>query len=94
LVANDLLAFQLEWDRRNFLLAMESELGAEIDADGARVRFDGHSTTVLSVPIGVDYDRIHADAQDPALSLSSSACRGFSAPLNAPAAAPMRAVTF
>jgi membrane protease subunit HflC len=66
LVANDLLAFQLERDRRNFLLAME-ELGAEIEADGARVHFNSHSTTVLSVPIGVDYDRIQAVAQDPAL---------------------------
>ena len=67
LVANDLLAFQLERDRRNFLLAMENEPGAEIEADGARVRFAGHSTTVLSVPIGVDFDRIQAVAQDPAL---------------------------
>jgi trehalose 6-phosphate synthase len=67
LIANDLLAFQLERDRRNFLLAMETELGAEIEADGARVHFDGHSTTVLSVPIGVDYDRIQAVSLDPAL---------------------------
>jgi trehalose 6-phosphate synthase len=67
LLANDLLAFQLERDRQNFLLAIENELGADIEADGARVHFDGHSTTVLSVPIGVDYDRIQAVAQDPAL---------------------------
>jgi trehalose-6-phosphate synthase/Kef-type K+ transport system membrane component KefB len=67
LVANDLLAFQLERDRRNFLQAMESELGADIEADGARVHFDGHVSTVVSVPIGVDYDRIQAVAQDPVL---------------------------
>ena len=67
LAANDLLAFQLERDRRNFLLAMENELGADIEVDGARVHFDGRSTTVLSVPIGVDYDRIQTVAQDPAL---------------------------
>jgi trehalose-6-phosphate synthase len=67
LVANDLLAFQLERDRRNFLLAMENELGAEIEAGGARIYLNGHSTTVLSVPIGVDYDRIQAVAHELAL---------------------------
>ena len=58
LLANDLLAFQVERDRRNFILAVQDELRAEIEADGASVRFKGHSTTVVSVPIGVDYDRI------------------------------------
>jgi trehalose-6-phosphate synthase/Kef-type K+ transport system membrane component KefB len=58
LLANDLLAFQVERDRRNFMLAVQDELGAEIEADGARVRFKDRSTTVVSVPIGVDYDRI------------------------------------
>jgi len=60
LLANDLLAFQVERDRRNFVVAVQDELGAEIEADGASVRFKGHSTTVVSVPIGVDYDRIQA----------------------------------
>ena len=41
LLANDLLAFQLERDRRNFVLAVEEELDAEIEADGARIWFDG-----------------------------------------------------
>ena len=58
LLANDLLAFQVERDRRNFILAVVDELGAEIEADGANVRFKGRNTTVVSVPIGVDYDRI------------------------------------
>jgi trehalose-6-phosphate synthase/Kef-type K+ transport system membrane component KefB len=58
LLANDLLAFQVERDRRNFILAAEDELGAEIEADGASVRFKGRPTTVVAVPIGVDYDRI------------------------------------
>jgi trehalose-6-phosphate synthase/Kef-type K+ transport system membrane component KefB len=58
LLANDLLAFQVERDRRNFILAVQDELGAEIEADGASVRFKEHSTMVVSVPIGVDYDRI------------------------------------
>ena len=67
LLANDLVAFQVERDRHNFVLACESELDAEIDADGASVRFAGRATTVIAVPIGVDYDRIQAVVSDPAL---------------------------
>jgi trehalose-6-phosphate synthase len=65
LLANDLLAFQVERDRRNFILAVQDELGAEIEADGASVRFKGRSTTVVSVPIGVDYDRIQGVVTHP-----------------------------
>ena len=64
LMANDLLAFQVERDRRNFLLAVEDELGAEVEADGSSVRHKGHGTTVVSVPIGVDYDRIQGVVSD------------------------------
>lgn len=64
LLANDLLAFQVERDRRNFMLAVQDELGAEVEADGASVRFKGRSTTVVSVPIGVDYDRIQGVVGD------------------------------
>jgi trehalose-6-phosphate synthase/Kef-type K+ transport system membrane component KefB len=67
LLANDLLAFQVERDRHNFVLACEAELDAEIEADGASIRFEGRSTTVVAVPIGVDYDRIQAVVGDPAL---------------------------
>jgi trehalose-6-phosphate synthase/Kef-type K+ transport system membrane component KefB len=67
LLANDLLAFQLERDRRNFLLAVEEELGADIETEASRVRFAGRHSTVVSVPIGVDYDRIQAIASDAAL---------------------------
>ena len=67
LLANDLLAFQLERDRRNFLMAAEEELDAEVELESSRVRFRGRSTTVVSVPIGVDYDRIQQFAADPAL---------------------------
>lgn len=60
LLANDLLAFQLERDRRNFVQAAADDLGADVEADGERVRFDNHVTTVATVPIGVDYDRIQS----------------------------------
>ena len=60
LLANDLLAFQLERDRRNFLLCVRDELPAEVER--SVVRLDGHTTRVVSAPIGVDYDRIHSIA--------------------------------
>ena len=66
LLANDLLAFQTERDRHNFLMAVE-ELGADVEHEASQVRFDERSTTVVSVPIGVDYDRIQSIAADPAL---------------------------
>jgi trehalose-6-phosphate synthase/Kef-type K+ transport system membrane component KefB len=67
LLANDLLAFQVERDRHNFLLACETELDAEIEEDRASVWFEGRSTNVIAVPIGVDYDRIQAVGADAAL---------------------------
>ena len=67
LLANDLLAFQVERDRRNFLMAAEEELGAEVELESSRVRFAGRQSTVVSVPIGVDYDRIQSFAADPSL---------------------------
>jgi trehalose 6-phosphate synthase len=62
LLSNDLLAFQLERDRRNFLLAVEEEELGEVEIEASRVRTNGHFSTVVSVPIGVDYDRIQAIA--------------------------------
>jgi trehalose 6-phosphate synthase len=67
LLANDLLAFQLDRDRRNFVAAAEEELDAEVEADGAIVRFEGRPTAAVSVPIGVDFDRIQSAAGNPAL---------------------------
>ena len=67
LLANDLIAFQLERDRRNFLMATEEELDAEVELESSRVRFGGRFSTVVSVPIGVDYDRIQRLAADPTL---------------------------
>jgi trehalose 6-phosphate synthase len=65
LLANDFLAFQLERDRRNFLLAVDEELGAGVEADDGVVRWNGRVTTVVAVPIGVDYDRIQSIGADP-----------------------------
>jgi trehalose 6-phosphate synthase len=67
LLANDLIAFQLERDRRNFLRAAEEDLNADLELESSQVRFEGNSTTVISVPIGVDFDRIQGFASDPRL---------------------------
>jgi trehalose 6-phosphate synthase len=73
LLANDLLAFQLERDRRNFLLCVRDEMTAEIDR--SVVQMNGHSTKVVSAPIGVDYDRIAQIAADPALEAETARLR-------------------
>ena len=67
LLANDLIAFQVERDRRNFLMAAEEELDAEVELESSRIRYGGRYSTVVSVPIGVDYDRIQGFAADPDL---------------------------
>jgi len=77
LLANDLLAFQLERDRRNFVQAVEEELGAEVEAESSRVRHAGHDTTVIAVPIGVDYDRIQTMTSSPALPDEQARLRGL-----------------
>jgi trehalose-6-phosphate synthase len=77
LLANDLIAFQLERDRRNFLMSVEEELGADIEAEASRVLFDGRHSTIVSVPIGVDYDRIQLLAADDALPEEQQRLRGL-----------------
>jgi len=66
LLANDLLAFQLERDRRNFLLCVREELPVQVDR--SIVNLDGHVTQLVSAPIGVDYDRINGIASGDGLS--------------------------
>ena len=65
LLANNLIAFQLERDRRNFLAAVREELRYETAPGG--VRLTGRDAHVVAVPIGVDFDRITATARDPRL---------------------------
>lgn len=83
LLANDLIAFQLERDRRNFLMAVQDELGADVEEEASRVYHDGRHSTVVSVPIGVDFDRIQALAADPSLAAEQARLRsqfGLTAP--------------
>lgn len=65
LLANDLLAFQLERDRRNFLACVRDELPAEVHR--GVVRLEDRFTRVVAAPIGVDFDRIQKVAADLAL---------------------------
>lgn len=70
LLANDLLAFQVPRDRRNFLAAVRAELGLE--TKGGVVRTPDHTTTVVAAPIGVDFDRINTIAGEPRLQTEKS----------------------
>ena len=65
LLANDLLAFQLERDRRNFVAAARDELGADVTR--STVRIANRVTAVQAAPIGVDYDRIQQIASAPSV---------------------------
>jgi len=73
LLANDLLAFQLERDRRNFLQCVRDELPVKVHR--SVVRFSSHSTHVVSAPIGVDFDRITRIANDPTLERETARLR-------------------
>lgn len=73
LLANDLVAFQLERDRRNFLQAVRDELQAEIRR--GLVDWMGRRVRTVAVPIGVDYDRIQRLASSPGLAMEIARLR-------------------
>jgi len=56
LLANDLVAFQLERDQKHFLAAAQAELGASVSGETAFFR--DRRVRVVHVPIGADFDRI------------------------------------
>ena len=62
LLASDLLAFQIDRDRRNFIAAARDELGADVTR--STVHFSQRVTAVQAIPIGVDYDRIQRMTTD------------------------------
>ncbi len=66
LLNNDLLAFQLPRDQRNFLTSVGDELGASVS--GETVYFGDRPVRVLAIPIGADFDRITTILADPDLS--------------------------
>jgi trehalose 6-phosphate synthase len=62
LLSNDLLAFQVPRDTRNFLSAVLEELGAHVT--GNTVYWEGHAVRVVSIPIGADFERISTTLSD------------------------------
>jgi len=64
LLGNDLIAFQLDRDRRNFVTAARDELGFDVTRNTVRV--GNRIAAVKAVPIGVDYDRIQQITHDAA----------------------------
>ena len=56
MLANDLVAFQLPRDQRNFLQAVVDELGASVSDE--TVYFGDRPVRVAAIPIGADFDRI------------------------------------
>jgi trehalose 6-phosphate synthase len=65
LLSNDLLAFQLPRDQRNFMVSVTDELGASVS--GETVYFGERPVRVLAIPIGADFDRITEILADPDL---------------------------
>jgi trehalose 6-phosphate synthase len=81
LLGNDLIAFQLDRDRRNFLTAAR-ESGLEVTRN--TVRTGNRIVAVKAVPIGVDYDRIQRITHDAALGAEQARLRqelGLDTPL-------------
>ncbi len=65
LLANDLVAFQLPRDQRNFLNCVQEELGVSVSGETAF--FGDRHVRVVNVPIGADFDRIEEILADPEL---------------------------
>jgi alpha,alpha-trehalose-phosphate synthase [UDP-forming] len=65
LLSNDLLAFQLPRDQRNFLTSVTDELGVSVSSE--TVYFGDRPVRVLAIPIGADFDRITTILADPDL---------------------------
>jgi trehalose 6-phosphate synthase len=65
LLSNDLVAFQLPRDQRNFLNCVQEELGVSVSGETAF--FGDRHVRVVNVPIGADFDRIEEILADPEL---------------------------
>jgi trehalose-6-phosphate synthase len=74
LLANNLVAFQLERDRRNFLQCVCDELPTAI-VESNQVLMSGHATQTAAAPIGVDFGRINRAALDPGLATETARLR-------------------
>jgi len=73
LLSNDLIAFQLDRDRRNFIAATHEELG--VDTTQSTVNFNKRVTVIQAIPIGVDYDRIQKISSSPSINVDMKRLR-------------------
>ena len=55
MLANDLLGFQLDLFKYNFLRCVDLELGAGVDYKGGYIHYKDHTTRVRAFPISVDF---------------------------------------
>ena len=62
LLANDLLGFQLDSHRTQFLRCAEALVGAEIDWSNRTAHLEGHTCHARSFPISIDIDAFVEDA--------------------------------
>ena len=63
LLAYDLVGFQSDVWRDNFLNYCAEELGAEVDMETGRITLEGSSTFARTYPIGIDWDDFTAQGQ-------------------------------
>jgi len=63
LLGNDLLGFHVERYCENFLDCVDHALeDAFIDKDGGRINYEGHTTTVRALPLGIDAESIREES--------------------------------
>jgi trehalose-6-phosphate synthase len=84
LLSCDFIAFHRRYQARNFLNAVDQELGARIDFETNTVYVDGKSVRVASLPMGIDVDVIRQafmhDDERPTLLDTIRSTFGFSVP--------------
>ncbi len=56
MLGNDLIGFQLDSFKANFMRAVQVELGAAVDYRRGLVRYRGHTTKVRAFPISIDFE--------------------------------------
>jgi len=57
MLGNDLLGFQLQYHRSNFLETIERSIEARVDTEHGYVSRNGRRTTVRAFPISIDFDQ-------------------------------------
>jgi trehalose-6-phosphate synthase len=72
----DLLAFQTDVDTQHFLACVREFLGVEVLDDPWRIRVDDREIRLATLPVGVDVERLSADASSASAIGEARALRG------------------